>query len=374
MKILQVSFSLDNGGAEKFIVELSNEISKEHEVTLCTFKEIDNEMIPPKYLSSSVKFVSLHANNKWHLKNTVKISRILKKTKPEVVHIHSSIVLLNFLLLIPRFRKIIFIHTIHCNLTKGYSKFFNLVDPLFYLYPRLHHVCISKKIFEEFKKKYKKTSFFQIDNGIVPLLKTDDFAQTDIQLKKLIPIKPSRTLIAIGNYSDNKRFDMLMDIMAQFEPCVKDVVLLLLGEDDTEKKRNFQKVLEKKPANVQILGLKANIADYLILSDALILSSSMEGMPLVILEAMSLGKPIIASPAGGVADMIINRENGFLAEDLTEEALKAAVLNYLNASDSELHRISENNRKKFNEQYNIEKCAIDYYKLYNQITKHAKLA
>jgi len=48
-------YSLGNGDAEKFAVELSNELSKENEVILCSVKEIEDWMIPAKNIRGNVK-------------------------------------------------------------------------------------------------------------------------------------------------------------------------------------------------------------------------------------------------------------------------------------------------------------------------------
>lgn len=65
-------------------------------------------------------------------------------------------------------------------------------------------------------------------------------------------------------------------------------------------------------ANVQLKGYKDNIKNILENADALILCSEMEGLPIVILEAMSMGVPCIATNVGGIPELIDNGVNGFL--------------------------------------------------------------
>jgi glycosyltransferase involved in cell wall biosynthesis len=63
---------------------------------------------------------------------------------------------------------------------------------------------------------------------------------------------------------------------------------------------------------VRFLGFKDNVYDYLAHIDVLIMPSMHEGLPYTILEAMSLGVPIIASRAGGLVEAIDDNENGLL--------------------------------------------------------------
>ena len=65
-------------------------------------------------------------------------------------------------------------------------------------------------------------------------------------------------------------------------------------------------------------------------ADGLVLSSHYEGLPNVVLEAMSLGTPIIATPAGGVATSLLRGRIGcFLARDASPEALAEALERWL---------------------------------------------
>jgi hypothetical protein len=54
MKIIQMIFSLGNGGVEKFCVELSNTLAKKNQVILSTFKPVEDWMNPPRSLSPEV--------------------------------------------------------------------------------------------------------------------------------------------------------------------------------------------------------------------------------------------------------------------------------------------------------------------------------
>lgn len=68
-------------------------------------------------------------------------------------------------------------------------------------------------------------------------------------------------------------------------------------------------------------------------SDAYILPSYKEGLPISILEAMSYGMPIISTPVGGIPEIVSNGENGYLVEPGNKEDIYKAIISLLNDSD-----------------------------------------
>ena len=87
MKIIQVISSLGNGGAEKFVVELSNEMSLSYQVLLICIKDIEEWMYPPRYLSKRVSLIALGKKTGYDLKVLYKLFKLLRKQKPNITYI-----------------------------------------------------------------------------------------------------------------------------------------------------------------------------------------------------------------------------------------------------------------------------------------------
>lgn len=88
--------------------------------------------------------------------------------------------------------------------------------------------------------------------------------------------------------------------------------------------------------NVVFLGFRRDAAELMTAFDVFVLPSWTEGMPLTILEAMARAKPVIATPVGGVPEIVREEETGSLTPANDPDGLAAVMLRYVD--DSELRR------------------------------------
>lgn len=96
--------------------------------------------------------------------------------------------------------------------------------------------------------------------------------------------------------------------------------------------------------------------------DALVLMSEQEGLPMAIIEALSIGLPVIATPVGGVPEALTDGKTGFLIPRSTDELVK--VLGRL-ADDRELLRaLSDQARLDFEERFEVSKVVARYHSVY----------
>jgi glycosyltransferase involved in cell wall biosynthesis len=118
--------------------------------------------------------------------------------------------------------------------------------------------------------------------------------------------------------------------------------------------------------HVFLLGKREDVYDILLESDIFILSSRYEGLPNVILEAMSAAKPVIATNIGGSAELIIDNQNGFLIEKNDKQAL-LRKLDLLIEDENLRVRMGKEGRKiaqeKFSMEIMIEKAEAIYREL-----------
>lgn len=77
---------------------------------------------------------------------------------------------------------------------------------------------------------------------------------------------------------------------------------------------SVQVEVDNHPDNVYFLGNIPDAGRYNSIADLFILPSNYEGLPMVILEAMSAGKSVVASNVGGISEIVVNGENGYVVE------------------------------------------------------------
>lgn len=100
-------------------------------------------------------------------------------------------------------------------------------------------------------------------------------------------------------------------------------------------------------------GKKNNVYEYLVKSDIFIYPSIWEeAFGISIIEAMGLGIPVIATKKGGIPEIIVNNENGFLVESNNEEELANTiekVISYIKNNDiDKLEKNAIDTAKRFN--------------------------
>lgn len=89
--------------------------------------------------------------------------------------------------------------------------------------------------------------------------------------------------------------------------------------------------------------------------------SSIEGIPVSIMEALSFGIPVIATDTGGTSEAVINNFNGYLLkEDFDADELSLLILKVISMKDDEYKELCSNSRQIWNERFNAERNYGDF--------------
>lgn len=105
---------------------------------------------------------------------------------------------------------------------------------------------------------------------------------------------------------------------------------------------------------IKYLGETTDVKPFIAEADVICLPSYREGVPVSLLEAASMGKPLIASNVPGCKDVIENGENGYLFEPRSVQSLIESIKKMLIHNDEELLKLGENSRKMVVEKYSCE--------------------
>ena len=124
----------------------------------------------------------------------------------------------------------------------------------------------------------------------------------------------------------------------------------------------------KLEKNVKLIGNveRENIAEYLNTLDIYVQSSISEGSPLTIKEAMAASLPIISTKVGGVPEMIIDGETGFLVPHGDQEKFVHALIELINMDVTKRERIGENAFNFAMKNYSMELLAKRHAAIYKK--------
>ena len=202
-----------------------------------------------------------------------------------------------------------------------------------------------------------------IPNGVNPLKFKFDETEAYPNLQEKISGKV--VLTYVGVFRVRKRVFNLLYALREVLKQNKQIVLLLIGGGrgyETQIRALAQELGVEE--HVVFVGKVPNedIPRLLKLTDVFCLLSAYEGMPVAILEAMSMGKPVLSSDVSGMKDLIQNGKNGILTpvDDIQAiiQALKSLVSNNENRQ-----RLGEQARKDIVEKYSWNVIAQKYVDL-----------
>ena len=134
-------------------------------------------------------------------------------------------------------------------------------------------------------------------------------------------------VLAIGRLNNSvKQFDKLILSYKNTEACRNGIPLIILG--DGPDKLKLEKLIEVNnlQSTVKLLGFVSNPYDFIKHSKFLVLCSKFEGMPLVILESLALGTPVVSfNCKSGPSELIQHKKNGLLVKDQDFNELELSI-------------------------------------------------
>lgn len=365
INVLFLSYHMPMGGSHKLTVDMLKAFSGFKNITntlVVLNEEIDENF--KKELSNiniEMKVFSKTEYKKNKFKILLELINIIKKNNIQILYFGSLIpkkwsIVLKFLM-----PKLKLVYTVHdTNLFRKFSKFNILAGNIFVD----KHVGVSKAVSKECINSNAK-KVYQIDNGInlENFYKNKAIIDKDFDCLNIINV--SRINLP------KKGQDVLIKALGECKQRGIKFNCKFVGDFDKDPENDIEfKDIEKmvRDANIndeiEFLGRREDIPELLAASSLFILPSRFEGMPLVLIEAMAAGLPVIASNISGSDELIIDNKTGILFE----------CDNYLDLAD----KITElyNDREKFvrvaqdgfefSKNYDIKVMCQKYFDLYKE--------
>jgi glycosyltransferase involved in cell wall biosynthesis len=164
------------------------------------------------------------------------------------------------------------------------------------------------------------------------------------------PVAPtsSRTLLCIGRLVEQKGPLLLVEAAGKLRDRGVDFSLVLVGDGpmrgEVERLIDRLKLMDR----VRLAGWlsKAAVRQALIESRAMVLPSFAEGLPVVIMEALAIGRPVITTYVAGIPELVVPGESGWLVPAGSVDDLVEALAQAMAATPEELERMGRAGSKK----------------------------
>jgi glycosyltransferase involved in cell wall biosynthesis len=262
----------------------------------------------------------------------LKIARVLFKLKPDIVHTHTSkagvLGRIASKIFSPRSK---IVHTYHGHLLHGYfsriatmglvlteKSLARISDVLVAMGSEVKENLLHAKI--GYEKQYK-------------------VALPGVRVKKPSPLnlevnnfrnehKDKIVFTFVGRLSPIKRCDRIIQLAKSADLRSSNIHFLIIG--DGELRGNLESDSQGLP--ITFVGWQSNPEEWLAISDAAILLSDNEAVPLAMIEAGLAGLPVIATNVGSMADVVIDGVNGYLV-DTSETAIVSGINTLANSPE-----------------------------------------
>lgn len=332
------------GGIERSTINYSNHLAEKIKfVGICGYGNFFNHS---NIISEKVKVFQLSKpvnNSKYFFSNLFCVIKIIVNNKINCIHYHHRI-FLPYIILIKMFYRDIKIFYTHHSIFD--DKLTRWIKSDFF-------IALNKSTEEELKKS-RKSPIVIIPHGI-------EISQNDVKKKD----QKIKTIGFVGRFDKSKGIFTLLESFRELKTKYTYLKLSLIGEgeqyDDIIDYINHNKITDGFSIKESAPYLNAIYSEI----DLLVIPSiSLEGFGLVILEAMLLKIPVIASDLAPIKEIIYNYETGLLFKSGDQNDLSEKLEMIIN--DPRLtNKISENGFQLIKDKYNIARTVSRYIDIYN---------
>jgi glycosyltransferase involved in cell wall biosynthesis len=222
-------------------------------------------------------------------------------------------------------------------------------------------VFVSAGMLQHWKpRSSNRRSLHVIHNGI-----------DEIPLAEPVDRDRSRPLIVtVGTLSPVKGQDLLLAALPAVLKHIANAQCWLVGKDwaDGTYQQRLHHLVERLSLShcVELLGEREDVPRLIATSDCVVVPSRSESFGMVALEAMAQRKPVVAAATGGLRDIVVDNETGFLVSAADENALAEAVIKILSGNGL-AKRMGEAGRRRALERFSAAQMSERFRALYDSI-------
>lgn len=232
-------------------------------------------------------------------------------------------------------------------------------------------IAVSDEIKKEIlDSQIPKSKVSVINNGI-DLSKFNGVQ--NINIRQEFKIDPHCKVIGtIGRLSKEKGHIYFLQAAKEVLKRFPKVIILIVGSGSLKEELEDQAKAIGLEDKVVFTGFRKDIPEIFSSMDVFVLPSLMEGLPMVLLEAMAAQKPIIATEVGEIPKILEQGELGVLVKPKDVRGLADAIISVLRG-DNEVSGITRNLFNTVRDNYSSQKMAEKYVKVYQEVLQNKEI-
>ncbi|MBS3938240.1 MAG: glycosyltransferase [Peptococcaceae bacterium] len=322
MKVVHINGGGETGGGKSHLVTLLPELRRAGcDASLIVFSE---GLLAREARAAGIPTTCLGVSRMMSLRLFKALLRLLREQQPDIVHTHGGRANLYGRLAARLAGVRCVVTTVHSYSDLDYGKawhntWFSLVDRLTWsLTDRF--IAVSRDLGHSLNKRgVRSDRVAVVHNGITP------WEGSGIALAKEFSLPAGPIICAVGRFVAVKRFDVLLQAMAIVQTALPAATLLLVGEGPLLGSLEALAKHLKIEGRVIFTGYRRDARAILSSADVFVMSSDMEGLPIVLLEALSAGVPMVATAVGGIPEVVWSGETALLVPRGHPQALAEAI-------------------------------------------------
>ncbi len=211
-----------------------------------------------------------------------------------------------------------------------------------------------------------------IHNGMYPVDILNQTPPAEVRASLNIP-SDHLLIVSAARLEQEKNIVTLISAVEQVRRKHPNVTCLIAGSGTLEGELKSQITNMNQEANIRLLGFREDAISLIGACDLFVLPSVAEPFGLVLLEAMALGKPVIATDAGGPKEIVVSGSTGNLVPPSDPAAMATAIEHFIEHR-SDLERMGKRGKERFNELFSAKTMSQRIAAFYEKILKqHATI-
>ncbi len=308
-----------------------------------------------------IRTESVSMRGEWDLPSALKVRSLLKKEKPDVLHMHTSHAhTLGIWAAKPAFvKKTLVTRRMDYSIKGLFSKLkYRKADHIAAISTEVKNVLVDCGMEEK--------NITIIHSSIIPPV-----LPKKSTLKKELGWDPEAPLIGTAaSLHERKGLKYLITAYTDMKKEVPRLKLVIAGEGPQEKE--LKELVERigMENDIRFLGFRKDMPNILAALDVFILPSLLEGLGVALLEASGAGVPVVASNTGGIPDVVDDGKSGFLVPPGDSAALTEKILKLL--KDKRLREVmGQFGKDRIEKEFSADLMVKRYIELYEKLLKNA---